>query len=200
MKIRMDFVTNSSSSCYVTMVIETKDGKNYSGAFVGDAVQVPSSCIVFNDSLSLRKVLTGTSVRDLLDVLDEAYSGLFSHYQELSMFFDDDAKHIKADMLRWNGVSAPLGGQQFMEAMPLSEIKSVEIQERFDADESNGSGFLKLDLINKAEHFSSFLDNFEHEEKRDLISGVTTVLKDEECESDDDWDDDDEDFDEDDED
>ena len=62
-----------------------KNGKRYSGAFIGDEVCLPKSCIALNNDLSLKEARYCMTVRDLLNVLDHSYGGLFSQYDGLKL-------------------------------------------------------------------------------------------------------------------
>ena len=174
----------SSVGCTVIMVIEMKNGKRYSGAFIEDEVCLPKSCIALNNDLSLKEARYCMTVRDLLNVLDHSYGGLFSQYDGLKGFFDDDKQHIKANYIKHQGIKAPLGGQACMEALLISNIKSVKLEEDFSADEGWGGGTIELDLVEQVELFSSSLgsdySNSIYEAKRNLSSGETVVLRDEE--------------------
>lgn len=71
-----------------------------------------------------------------------------------------------------------------MEALLISNIKSVKLEEDFSADEGWGGGTIELDLVEQVELFSSSLgsdySNSIYEAKRNLSSGETVVLRDEE--------------------
>lgn len=185
----------SSFSCNIIMVIEMKNGSHYSGAFIGDAVCLPNSCIAFDHDLSLKESLKCITVQDLLNVLNNSYGGLISQFEGLNDFFDDDAEHIKANYVKHNGINAPLGGQMFMGSLLISDIKSVKLEEEFCADEGWGGGTLELDFIEKTELLTSNLSSDDstsiYEVKRNLLSGEIIVLRDEEeYEEDEDWEED----------
>lgn len=209
MKVRTDFVTNSSSSCYVTFLIETNDGKHYAGAFVGDEIGhfdggISSAPQFGCKEFSLKDALNGKNGKDLLKVIDMAYNGLFSEHDELNTLFEDDEPyHLSANLLKENGITWPIGGQKELEETPMDNIKTIHIMERQEGDEFGANGELIADFVCRKEHlirsgafasidFEAMEDEdfdgeppevtveTDHEEIRNWENGEINVLKDEE--------------------
>ena len=98
MKIRADFVTNSSSSCYVTITIETKDGNTYIGEFDGDQIGLNYHCISDYelDKEKIKDISVAQNGKELLNAINKLYDNLFSDYEGLEMLFSENQDKVES--------------------------------------------------------------------------------------------------------
>ena len=170
-------------ACYITLLVEDLNNKQYYGAFSNDDVGYFFGGIAQNEDFSLKEALSVSDGKGLISLFDTAYEGLFSEYGETALFEEYDTYPLKASLLKEYGITGKIGGQAEVEAMPVSKIKSVKVWESIEGDDYGSKAELELDFVNKTERVltrSMYEEGMQiHEELRHLDTGDVEVLKDE---------------------
>ena len=176
MKIRTDFVTNSSSSSYVTIVVDTKDDRHFCGAFTGDDVGNRGVSLTTKE-FTLKDALNAENGKELLTVLDKAFDGLFSEFWELDSLFEEYCKGGKDRQLRMHKIKYPVGNQEEFEKLPVSEISSMKVYEETGGDYGDSDGTVTLDFVNQKETLEYHVSYKDYKEIRDYKTGKVKVTK-----------------------
>lgn len=170
-------------ACYVTLLVEDLNNKQYYGAFSNDDVGYFFGGIAQKEDFSLKEVLNVPDGKRLIALLDTAYDGLFSEFEESSLFEEYTTYPLKAAQLKECGITGKIGGQAEVEALPINRIKLVKIWESMEGDESGSKAELELNLVNRTEHVltkNMYEDGMQiHEEMRHFDTDEVEVLKDE---------------------
>lgn len=171
------------SACYVTLLVEDLNSKQYYGAFSNDDVGYFFGGIAQKEDFSLKEALNVSDGKSLIALLDTEYDGLFSEFEETALFEEYTTYPLKAALLKERGIAGKIGGQAEIEAMPIKQIKLIKIWESMEGDESGSKAELELNLLNKTEHVltqNMYEDGMQiHEEMRHLDTDDVEVLKDE---------------------
>lgn len=125
MKIRADFVTNSSSSCYVTIIFTRKDKKVIEGEFEGDEVGHIMRTLADADEAALATIIhQATNGFELVSLIDSLYA---DGYNPQGLF------HTYAENDNMEGLFGQATPALF--ATKLDELSKMEIQENLCGDD-----------------------------------------------------------------